>query len=248
MRRIVLKLAFAAVLAAVCAPFARAWSKEGNVIHPEGGGASLSIAVLGGSLSVNSASDVAKGQWADAFCADIVTYGVGGAGFCRSQGHSLQMQADEAGVHDVYVLWASTNDFKNGHECGTPADWTGKDGFDPEALDTQCGGINYCIRTLKEKNPDALIVFFTSLPYFKSEISWSRNAPAPSMASFVKAQKKCCSAAGVKVLDQFGHSPFSPSNYIYFYKDDKLHLTDAGYEAVAPMQLRFLRRIVRKVK
>lgn len=230
----------------MCAPLAGAWSREGNVIRPDGDKARFSIAVLGGSLSVNKESDTAKGQWADALGAEVVTYGVGGAGFCRSQGHSLQIQADEAGVHDVYVLWASTNDFKNGRECGIPGD--GAEALAPAVLETQCGGINYCIRTLRAKNPDAIIVFFTSLPYFHSEQSWSTKAPTPSMASFVKAQKKCCSAAGVKVLDQFAHSPFTPSNYIYYYKDDKLHLTDAGYEAVAPMQLRFLRKIARKIK
>lgn len=248
MRRALLKITIVAVAVLACRFPAGAWNKEGRVIHPEGGDAGFSIAVLGGSLSVCKESDVAKGVWADALGADVVTYGVGGAGFCRTQGHSLQIQAEEAGVHDVYVLWASTNDYNNRHECGTPMDWTAADGFAPEALDTQCGGINYCIHTLKAKNPDAVIVFFTSLPFFRSEDAWRRNAPSPSMAFFVNSQKKCCSGAGVKVLDQFGHSPFSPSNYIYYYKKDKLHLTEKGYEAVTPMQLRFLRRIVRKIK
>jgi len=41
------------------------------------------IAVFGGSLSVNDESDAAKQIWADLLGAEVVTYGVGGAGFSR---------------------------------------------------------------------------------------------------------------------------------------------------------------------
>lgn len=77
------------------------------------------IAVFGGSLSVNRESDVAKQLWADLLGAEVVTYGVGGAGFSLQQGYSIQRQVDTAGVFDVYVLWASTNDFTHGRECGS---------------------------------------------------------------------------------------------------------------------------------
>ena len=39
------------------------------------------IAVFGGSLSVNKESDAAKRLWADLLDAEVTTYGVGGAGF-----------------------------------------------------------------------------------------------------------------------------------------------------------------------
>ncbi len=39
----------------------------------------------------------------------VTNFGVGGAGFSSLQGKSLQQQVDEAGVFDIYVLWASTN-------------------------------------------------------------------------------------------------------------------------------------------
>ena len=44
------------------------------------------IAVFGGSLSVHKESDAAKQIWADLMNAEVVTYGVGGAGFAREQG------------------------------------------------------------------------------------------------------------------------------------------------------------------
>ena len=44
------------------------------------------IAVFGGSLSVHKESDAAKQIWADLLNAEVVTYGVGGAGFSREPG------------------------------------------------------------------------------------------------------------------------------------------------------------------
>ena len=71
------------------------------------------IAVFGGSLSVNKESDAAKQLWANLLNAEVTTYGVGGAGFSSQQGYTLQQQVEDAGVYDVYVLWASTNDYTN---------------------------------------------------------------------------------------------------------------------------------------
>lgn len=112
-----------------------------------------SIAVFGGSLSVLKESEAAKQIWADQLHSTVTTYGVGGAGFSRLQGHSLQQQVREAGIHDIYVLWASTNDFTNNRAIGSWSDYTAEDNYNEERLDTQCGGINYCIKTLLEKNP-----------------------------------------------------------------------------------------------
>ena len=82
------------------------------------------IAVFGGSLSVLEESDAAKQIWADLLGAEVTTYGVGGAGFSCDQGYSLQRQVDMADDYDIYVLWASTNDFVNSRECGSWKDYT----------------------------------------------------------------------------------------------------------------------------
>ena len=50
------------------------------------------IAVFGGSLSVNKESDAAKQLWANLLNAEVTTYGVGGAGFSSRQGYTLQQQ------------------------------------------------------------------------------------------------------------------------------------------------------------
>ena len=204
-----------------------------------------SIAVFGGSLSVNKESDVAKQLWADLLNAKVTTYGVGGAGFASSRGYSIQKQVDTAGVYDVYVLWASTNDFMGGEECGSWLDYTGQDGYDESRLDTQCGGINYCIRKLREKNPEAEIYFFTSLRFFRRESGYNPfstdvNEAGESFYDFVQAQIECCHYHGVPVLDQFSLQGVDIHNCNSFYLEDKLHMNEAGYRKIAPMQVAFL--------
>jgi cephalosporin-C deacetylase-like acetyl esterase/lysophospholipase L1-like esterase len=203
------------------------------------------IAVFGGSLSVNAESDVAKQLWADMLGAEVVTYGVGGAGFSIDQGYSLQKQVDTAGVYDVYVLWASTNDFTNDRPCGSWSDYTAADGYDETKRHSQCGGINYCIRRLLEKNPRAEIYFFTSLRFFGTDsghnpYSVTSNKAGKTFAEYVEAQKACCAYYGIPVLDQFNLQGINEFNVGNYYKDDLLHMNEEGYRRIAPVQADFL--------
>ena len=203
------------------------------------------IAVFGGSLSVNRESDAAKQLWANLLNAEVTTYGVGGAGFSSEQGYTLQKQVDEAGVYDIYVLWASTNDYTNGRECGTWSDYTAFDGYDTSKLSTQCGGINYCIRKLLEKNPEAEIYFFTSLRFFGDDaghnpFSERPNRTGKTFAEYVEAQKACCAYYGIPVLDQFNLQGINEFNVESFYLKDKLHMNEEGYRRIGPVQASFL--------
>ena len=204
-----------------------------------------SIAVFGGSLSVNKESDVAKQIWADLLNAQVTTYGAGGAGFSCEQGYSLQRQVDTADVYDVYVLWASTNDFNGGRECGSWQDYSEYDGYDSSKLATQCGGINYCIKKLREKNPSARIYFFTSLRFFRRDSGYNPfsadvNATGKSFADYVNAQIQCCRYHGVPVLDQFSIQDVDIYNCEEFYLHDKLHMNQEGYRRIGPIQAAFL--------
>ena len=204
-----------------------------------------SIAVFGGSLSVNKESDTAKQIWADLLGSEVVTYGVGGAGFSIDQGYSIQYQVDTAGVHDVYVLWASTNDFNGGRPVGRWKDYTELDGYDTSRLSTQCGGINYCIKKLREKNPAAEIYFFTSLRFFTRDsghnpYSADINKAGASFADYVSAQIECCRYHGVAVLDQFSIQGVDEHNYQLFYLPDRLHMNAEGYRRIGPVQAAFL--------
>ena len=203
------------------------------------------IAVFGGSLSVNKESDAAKQLWANLLNAEVTTYGVGGAGFSSLQGYSLQKQVEMAGVYDVYVLWASTNDYTNSRECGTWKDYTALDGYDASKLTTQCGGINYCIKTLLEKNPDAEIYFFTSLRFFGDDaghnpFSTEPNKTGKTFADYIEGQKACCAYYGIPVLDQFNLQGINEFNVEKFYLKDKLHMNEEGYRRIGPVQAAFL--------
>src|SRR5690348_14748384 len=83
-----------------------------------------SVAVFGGSVSVIPASDSAKILWQRYLGMKVTNFGVGGAGFSSRQGKSLQQQVDEAGVFDIYILWASTNDYTDHRPVGNYTDYT----------------------------------------------------------------------------------------------------------------------------
>ena len=204
-----------------------------------------SIAVFGGSLSVNKESDAAKQIWANLLNAEVTTYGVGGAGFSNAQGYTLQKQVEDAGVYDVYVLWASTNDYTNSRECGTWQDYTAFDNYDKRKLATQCGGINYCIKTILEKNPNAEIYFFTSLRFFGADAghnpySKEPNKTGKTFADYIEGQKACCAYYGIPVLDQFNLQGINEFNVDLFYVADKLHMNEEGYRRIGPVQAAFL--------
>jgi len=204
-----------------------------------------SIAVFGGSLSVNKESDAAKQIWADMLGAEITTYGVGGAGFSCEQGHTVQKQVDEADVHDVYVLWASTNDFNNNRPCGSWKDYTVFDGYDESKLVNQCGGINWCIRRIFEKNPKAKIFFFTPLRFFRTDSGHNPysevvNGAGLTFADYIDAQKQCCAYYGIPVLDQFSIQGVNEFNCDMYYLKDRLHLNEEGYRFIGTTQAAFL--------
>ena len=204
-----------------------------------------SIAVFGGSLSVNKESDAAKQIWADLLKAKVVTYGVGGAGFSCEQGYTLQKQVDTADVFDIYVLWASTNDFNGNRPVGTWQDYTEADGYDESKLVTQCGGINYCVRKLREKNPAAHIYFFTSLRFFGRDsghnpFSEDVNQAGHTFADYVQGQIDCCRYHGIPVLDQFSVQDIDEHNYTLYYLPDQLHMNEDGYRRIGPVQAAFL--------
>jgi lysophospholipase L1-like esterase len=197
-----------------------------------------SVAVFGGSVSVIPPSDSAKRMWKERLRMSITDYGVGGAGFSSLQGKSLQQQVNEAGVFDIYILWASTNDYTNKREVGTYTDYTEFDSFDSTKLVTQAGGINYCIKKIYELNPKAQIYFFTSSKAFND-----RGAYDPSitdgMVSYVNMQKQICELHGIPYLDQFTWCGFNVYNKDQYYVDP-IHMNGAGYQKLGELQVAFL--------
>jgi hypothetical protein len=205
-----------------------------------------SVGVFGGSLSVYPESQAVKKLWKKYLSLDITDYGVGGAGFSSLQGTTpIQTQVDNAASKDIYILWASTNDYTNSREIGSYSDYTYLDNYDSSKLTTQCGGINYCIKKLYEKNPLAEIYFFTGIDFFSQEGGYNpfteqANLLGYTYQQYVDAQKKCCELFSIPVLDQNAISGLNIFNYTNFFKSDNLHMKEAGYEKIAMQQIQFL--------
>lgn len=196
------------------------------------------VAVFGGSVSVIPPSNSAKAFWENQLGMKITNYGVPGAGFSSLQGKSLQQQVDEAGVFDIYILWASTNDYTNKREIGWYTDYTEFDNFDTQKLTTQAGGINYCIKKIYELNPAATIYFFTSSKAFHDQGGYDPNIPN-GMSQYVAMQKMICELHGIPYLDQFTLGGYSIYNQELYYHDP-IHMNAAGYKKLGELQLGFL--------
>jgi lysophospholipase L1-like esterase len=197
-----------------------------------------SVAVFGGSVSVIPPSDSAKVQWERQLGMKITNYGVPGAGFSSLQGKSLQQQVDEAGVFDIYILWASTNDYTNKRAVGSYTDYTEFDGYDKTKLTTQAGGINYCIKKIYELNPKATIYFFTSSKAFNDRGAYDPFF-AGGMAEHVNMQKKVCELHGIPYLDQFTLGGYNVYNKDLYYHDP-IHMNALGYKKLGELQVAFL--------
>ena len=196
------------------------------------------VAVFGGSVSVIPPSDQAKALWEKHLGMAITNYGVPGAGFSSLQGKSMQQQVDEAGVFDIYILWASTNDYTNKREVGSYTDYTEFDGYDAEKRTTQAGGINYCIKKIFEINPQATIYFFTSSKAFNDRGGYDPFYK-PGMAAYVAIQKKVCELHGIPYLDQFTLGGYSIYNKDLYYADP-IHMNAHGYHKLGELQVSFL--------
>lgn len=197
-----------------------------------------SVAVFGGSVSVIPESESAKILWKERLGMSVTNYGVPGAGFSSLQGKSLQQQVDEAGVFDIYILWASTNDYTNDREVGTYTDYTEFDGYDEVKLTTQAGGINYCIKRIYEKNPDAIIYFFTSSKAFNDRGGYD-PFHQEGMVRYVKIQEEICELHGIPYLDQFTMGGFNIYNKDLYYSDP-IHMNAMGYKRLGELQVAFL--------
>lgn len=197
-----------------------------------------SVAVFGGSVSVIPESDSAKSIWRKCLGMTVTNYGVPGAGFSSLQGKSLQQQVDEAGVFDIYILWASTNDYTNHRDVGCYTDYTEFDGYDKKKLTTQAGGINYCIKRIYEINPHAVIYLFTSSKAFNDRGGYD-PFDAHGMIRYVEIQKKVCALYGIPVLDQYALGGYNTYNKHLYYKDS-IHMNALGYKKLGELQVFFL--------
>ncbi len=217
--------------------------------------AGKSIAVLGGSLAANDGGDVCKSLYCQLLhCSPIVTYAHGGFGFA-TKGYSVLDFLPFLEQHDIYILWCSTNDYNTGIPVGEPTDYTEADAFNEKNAKTQCGGINKCIRSIREGFPNALVIGFTSLPFFgeggSREDGYSDEAKPckrqdVNFSEYIEKQRETFERAGVPYFDQFASGLFSVENYTSFYVTDGFHLNRDGYFLLGCKQVAFFFDLIRK--
>lgn len=205
-----------------------------------------SIAVLGGTHAADTLSVVAKQLWANMLHSKVTTYAYPDGGLAMGQGYDMQRQADEAGVSDIYVLWLSQEDFAWCQPLGGVGSYTVADGYDSLSRTSQCGGLNYCVKVLREKSPQAKIYLFTPFDDSKGDsgtiVGTKRNAAGNTLSESMAALKKCCEKQGVEVLSQVVFDVDKMAASSSYYLPDGVRLNKAAYDKIAPVQAAFLAR------
>lgn len=190
------------------------------------------IGIFGGSLSSSPYSEAGKNMWRDSLGSQYIieTRGNGGAGFSNLTKRPVYVQIQESRAYDVYILWASLNDFYMHYITYKKENIGSINCYD---LTTQSGGINYCYGLIQEKNPKAKILFFNTLPNFEQD----KKIVDP----YVKAQIDICKYLNIPCLDQNSLSGFTEDKCHIYYISDKVHLNEEGYKLIAPLQIKFLK-------
>lgn len=222
------------------------------------------VQVFGGSQSIRPETETAKALWKECLNLTVQSCGRGGAGYALdttkwvnlSSDNGLEFHAGYNNVqsqvryyakadYDIYILWCSSNDYTLSLPIGDPEDYTEKDGYDESKLYTQCGGLNYCIKYLRELNPNATIYIFGSLKFFASEAGYNEktthtNYIGEKYYDYIQAQKKVAELQSIEFFDQYHIDINRQESQSIFYIQDKYHLSNEGYEAIAPFQIKFL--------
>lgn len=203
-----------------------------------------SIALFGGSHTCSTYSGIYRKYIEEYLNATLTVYGIGGQGFATPSGN-VQEQVDRAGIHDIYILWCSTNDLAANVYPGSIFDFTITDGYNQKARKTQCGGINYCIKAIREKNPDAKILMFGSQKFFTSEIGciWdtkTTNTLGYPYRHYITLQAVCAQRAGIPFFDTWNTLPVNTTNYKPYFLSDHLHNSKTGYANIALYHLEFI--------
>jgi len=191
----------------------------------------LTAGVFGGSISSRTESEIGKSIWVDQSDIIITTLGIDGAGFSSKTANNVPYQIESADPFDIYILWASSNDANFDAIVGDVYTYD---------HDTQNGGLIRSIELIQQKNSDALIMLFTSLPRFDSYEFFNK------LEMFVRGQRAFSNNYDIPYLDQWELSGFNWINYSIYYNKDKVHLSNDGYEHIAMLQADFIRENIKK--
>lgn len=231
------------------------------IICPLAATAQTRIAIFGGSVAQffkdRGAQDVLAKMLPGA---ELHNFGKAGDGLCKQtkieNGKAViggipkivsEQCAANVAPYDIYIMWCSTNDIW-GNPIGTSSDYTEEDGFDERKLTTQCGGLNYCIKTIQQHSPGAKILLFASLKSFTDSYGYSRTGlskynPPRRMCDYVDAQIECAERFSVPVLNLWAESGINEYNFKELCPDG-IHPTAEAYKQMCPLFRQFLLRFI----
>jgi len=216
----------------------------------------LTVGTFGGSLS-RLQSYSARKIWNDNLRQEnidlkITSCGVGGMGFSSNTEKNVPWQIQNNDVFDIYILWCSTNDMIYGTireidtiDLTTDMVYRTIGEIGTTDLTTQSGGLLKSIELIKDLNDKAIIILFTSLPFFSNVNGYLSTG---KLAEYVDAQKRFCEAYNIPYLDQFLLCGFTIDNCSEYYISDNLHLLENGYNYIAPIQANFIRKILKNAR
>lgn len=177
------------------------------------------IGVFGGSQSLSSYSTSVKQKWEELFDAKVFSCGKVGAGFNLKSDNNILSQVLTNPPFDVYILWCSTND--------AYLDSTKDNILNPES---QSGGLYKVYLAIQDKNPDAMILLFTSINVPRKDIS--KRLPI-----LVEQQISFCEKMNIPYLNQFIPTVLSFSDF----QSDSIHIASStGYWKLEQRQTAFL--------
>ena len=163
------------------------------------------VGVFGGSFACINESETAKNLWREYLGMQVTTYAKSGAGFCVPN-NMFKTQIQQAGIHDIYILWCSSNDSSR----ETP-------------IETQNAAIVEAIDMLRQKNPQAKIYLFSMMKAY-SKAAWVQTVDIYKNAQISTAQS--CGVPYVDLCDL----PFTGSeNAAVLCQKDKVHPSSDGY-------------------
>lgn len=223
-----------------------------------------SVCLFGGSFATDNYGKAAHDYWKEKLGITLTNYAVGGAGVIEGIGTvpmltQVQQMITAGKKHDLYIIWCSTNDLRRVGDAwtqGTSVTVAGHtypgENFELEVFgeegssdtSTQRGGLNTMIRNIRNFDPEAKIIMFTSMRHFASQNGYQYNLTTGSSArTFVDDQISVCNYWSIPYVDQFRIWGVMTDNKSIFVKSDNLHPTDAGYLRIAPHQLDLIARM-----
>lgn len=132
---------------------------------------------------------------------------------------------------DAVVVFGGTNDYGHGD-----AHFGNSDDTD---VYTFCGAVNSLITKLREKHPNAEIVFMT--PLHRTDENEKTAPDMKMLEEYVEALRAICKKEEIPVIDLFEINPLNPHDELLV--PDGLHPSDEGHKILAEVVARELLKI-----